>query len=312
MSIEFLTKIFEQIPESKNWGLQLLRITNTKRNGIEYATNQVTLTPDNKLYDYVCKISQRYTKGKDSFVEAFDKVVDYDGSVVGNVIYKLCADNMLINETLQKLIVAIANPDMESKPLEFNASAYLVKSQVKLDGKDINIKLISMNRPLTTLQNKYKYIVYKSSEFEEISEKVLSLRNTFDVIIIDNTIYFLTFAAEKLFNLEHVYHKICNEKVDLICQNDIVYDHDSFRQIATTGHNPRRFISFNDKGLSLLQDKRIIKAISKKFSLLLKDGKFDTSDENTAKKLVKVLCKKGMLDPFENVAVEVESAKKWN
>lgn len=312
LSIEFLTKIFEKLPECENWCLQLLRITNSKKNGINYATMQVVLTPNNKLHDYVWNISKRYTKGKDSFINAFDKVVDYDGSAVGNVIYKLDAENMLINAALQKLKMAIANPDVESNPLEFDASAYLIKGQLILDDKDVNVKLISMNKPLTTLKNKFSIKVWEEPKFEEITNKVLSLRNSFDAIIIDNNIYFLDFAAEKLFNLEHVYHKICNEKVDLICQKDIVFAPDNFRQIATSGHNPRRFISFNANGLALLQDEKIRDEISKKFSLLLKDGKFDTSDENTSKKLVKVLCKKGMLDPFEDVAVEVESAKKWN
>lgn len=312
LSISLLTTIFDKLPDCENWSLQLLRINNSKKNGISYATRQIELTPDNKLHDYVWNISKRYTKGKDSFINTFDKIVDYDGSIVGNVIYKLDVGNILINEAFKKLKLAIANPDVESEPLKFDASAYLIKGQLNLDDKDINIKLFSMNKPLTTLKNKYSFKFWEGPKFEEITNKVLSLRNSFDAIITDENIYFLNFTAEKLFNLEHVYHKICSEKVDLICQKNIISSPDEFKKIATSGHNPRRFISFNANGLTLLQDEKIRNEISKKFSLSLKDDKFDTSDEDTAKKLVKVLCKKGMLDPFDDVAVEVENAKKWN
>lgn len=312
LSISLLTKIFDKFPDCENWSLQLLRINNSKKNGISYATRQIELTPNNKLHDYVWNISKRYTKGRDSFSETFINVIDYDGSTIGNVIYKLNFENILISEALNKLLAAISDPDVEANPLEFSPQAYIVKGNIMVDEKEINVKLISMNKPLTTLRNKYILKIYKTSQFEEITDQVLSLRNAFDVIIIDNNIYFLTLAAEKLFNLEHTYRKICEEKVNLICDKNLISDNDNFKKIASSGHNPRKFISFNDKGLSFLENETILTDLAPKFSLIIKNGKIDTSDEKTSQNLIKLLCRKGMEDPFEHIAVEVESAKTWN
>lgn len=41
------------------------------------------------------------------------------------------------------------------------------------------------------------------------------------------------------------------------------------------------------------------------------DDKFDSSDVDTSDRLVKVLCRRGMLDPFENNPMEVAGAKQW-
>ena len=53
------------------------------------------------------------------------------------------------------------------------------------------------------------------------------------------------------------------------------------------------------------------KRIAKKFSIPLVDGKLDASDPINAERIVKILCKKGMIDPFDDIAVEVFGARKW-
>ena len=44
---------------------------------------------------------------------------------------------------------------------------------------------------------------------------------------------------------------------------------------------------------------------------LTDDNLIDTTAEGVAEKLVKLLCKKGMIDPFEDAPVEVPSVSKW-
>ena len=51
--------------------------------------------------------------------------------------------------------------------------------------------------------------------------------------------------------------------------------------------------------------------ISKHFRIPLIDGKFDTSNNDTSEKLIKLLCGKGEIDPFNNKPVEVSGAKEW-
>ena len=51
--------------------------------------------------------------------------------------------------------------------------------------------------------------------------------------------------------------------------------------------------------------------ISAKFNIPLINGKFDTTNDEASKKLIKLLCDKGKIDPFNNKPVEVAGAKEW-
>lgn len=51
--------------------------------------------------------------------------------------------------------------------------------------------------------------------------------------------------------------------------------------------------------------------MSKKFSIPLDGDKFDMSQPGAADKLVKLLCDRGMVDPFDDNPMEVSSSKKW-
>lgn len=51
--------------------------------------------------------------------------------------------------------------------------------------------------------------------------------------------------------------------------------------------------------------------LAEKFGLPLLEGKFDTTQNGVSEKLVKLLCNKGMVDPFDDLPMEVSSPRKW-
>lgn len=135
-----------------------------------------------------------------------------------------------------------------------------------MDGEDYPIKLISMQNPVTTLNHK---IWMKNGTFQEISNKVLSLRTSIDVVIFDECVYMLTLAGEKLFNMERAYKAICTTKIAIINDYNILTDFNSFASIAGSGHNPRKFVSFNDAHLQKLKNLGMRRKMSKLFSISL-------------------------------------------
>ena len=130
---------------------------------------------------------------------------------------------------------------------------------------------------------------------------------------LDKSIYFLSLAGENLFNMARSYKKVCHDKVEQIEQSAIVTDTEIFKGVAESGHNPRKFVAFNEKRLTALKNKNTRNSIAKKFSIPLdaETGKFDTSVDGASEKIVKLLCNKGMLDPFDKDAVEVDGARQW-
>ncbi len=127
------------------------------------------------------------------------------------------------------------------------------------------------------------------------------------ILVVGQTVYFLTLAGENLFNMERSYKAVCHRKLEDIAQADIINGMEDFKFAAAAGRNPRKFISFNANRLTALKKKSVRVAMARQFSIPLDaDGdKFDASVEGTAEKIVKLLCNKGMIDPFEKMAVEV-------
>lgn len=54
------------------------------------------------------------------------------------------------------------------------------------------------------------------------------------------------------------------------------------------------------------------KKIAQIFNIKLSDDRFLIESDEDCTKLIKLLCQKGMLDPFTENAMEVSSAKKWD
>ena len=89
LSLENIQRIISSFDNSNSWSLQLLRITNSRRAGTQYASRQITLSPNGKLSDFINEISARYTGAKNNLSQLFTGVFEYDGSAISNRIYKL-------------------------------------------------------------------------------------------------------------------------------------------------------------------------------------------------------------------------------
>lgn len=106
---------------------------------------------------------------------------------------------------------------------------------------------------MTSLKHKF---LRANGTFTEITDKVISLRTSIDVIIMENTVYMLTLAGENLFNMERAYKAACTGKLVEIERCGIVTDFAAFSSVAGSGHNPRKFVSFNDAHLQKLKNTR--------------------------------------------------------
>lgn len=308
MSIRKIKGIFENVATCEAWSLQLLQIKNSKRNGTTYCGREITLSPEGTLTNFLSEISDRYCSQEKGLEKMFERVTDYDGSTIDKTIYKLTTSNELISTKYPALIEAIGNPDSEVDPLEFSAQAYILKGVISIDGEELSVKLISMQNPVTSLKHKF---LRSNGTFTEISDKVIYLRTAIDVVIVDETVYMLTLAGENLFNMERAYKAVCKKQITNITDSNIINDAEAFSSVASYGHNPRKFVSFNESHLQKLKDANSRKIISKKFNIPLDGDKFDMSQLGAADKLVKLLCDRGMVDPFDDNPMEVSSSKKW-
>ena len=310
MSIETLKTAFAEMSECSNWSLQLLKISTSKTAGTKYASRQIQLEPASEMVSFISEISKKYlSRGKGS-LDSYTDIVDYDGTASGTTIYKLDKENTLIASEYDAFLTEIANPDVEADPFAYT-SAYVLKGIIPIADDEIPVKMVSMQSPITKLKQKFQ-LLHPSGRFSQITHPILTLRTSVDVVIIGDTIYFLTLAGENLFNMARAYKAVCHDAITEIEGTGIISSVDEFRVIAESGHNPRKFVSFDRERLNALKNANTREAMAKRFSIPLDgENRFDTSVDGAADKIVKLLCNKGMVDPFKNVAVEVSGAKQW-
>ncbi len=344
MSLDIIKSVFQNLNTETNWSLQLLNIKTSKRTGTGYSSRQIILTPYEQLAVLINDIAAIYNGNGKKSVDTYRAVREYDGTADALTVYKLTSTHELISEEYATFVQVIADPNNEDDHFEYT-SAYLLKGQLEVNSEDIPIKLISMQNPVTTLKHKF---FRKRGTFKKLSDKVLSLKPTMDILVVGETVYFLTLAGENLFNMARSYKAVCHQKVEEVERADIISGIENFKSTAETGHNPRRFIAFNESRLTALKKKNVRVAMAKRFSipldaegdkfdatvegatekivkLLCNKGmakrfsipldaagdKFDATVEGATEKIVKLLCNKGMIDPFEKTAVEVDGARQW-
>ena len=308
MTLEKMKAVFEALPNCTAWSLQLLKINTSKQSGTSYTGREIALSPEGTLASFVAEISDRYIDESKGVLNSYHDITEYNGSTVDRVIYWLDKTNELIADEYDALITAIANPDTELDPLEFKSRAYVLRGMVHLDGEEKPIKLISMQNPVTSLKHKF---LRANGTFTEITDRVISLRTSIDVIIMEDTVYMLTLAGENLFNMKRAYKAACTGKLVEIERCSIVTDFAAFSSVAGSGHNPRKFVSFNDAHLQKLKNAKSRTKMAKKFNIPMDGELFDTTQPGATEKIVKLLCDRGMVDPFDDNPMEVAGSKKW-
>ena len=308
MNLEKMKAVFAALPNCTVWSLQLLKINTSKQSGTSYVGREITLSPEGTLTSFVKEISEHYTNKSKGILLSYHDITEYDGSTVDKFVYSLSKTNTLIVDEYNALMEAIANPDTELNPLEFKAKAYVLRGIIYIDDEKKPIKLISVQNPVTSLKHKF---LRANGTFTEITDKVISLRTSIDVIIMDDIVYMLTLAGENLFNMERAYKAACAGKLEEIKRCCIVTDFAAFSSVAGSGHNPRKFVSFNESHLQKLKNSRSRVKMAKKFSIPMNGDCFDTTQPGVADKIVKLLCNRGMVDPFDDNPMEVAGSKKW-
>lgn len=303
-----IRSILQNLNNAKNWSLQVLQIKPSKRAGTEYTGREITFDPAGRLEEFVSEVSELYIGAKGCFDAKFVHLSEYDGSANGKTIYKLNRTSPLIASEYNSLMQALANPNSEVDPFEMKARASVLIGQFERDETIIPIKLISMQNPITMLKHRF---MQNKGAFQELDKKVLTLRPTIDVLIYGNEVYLFTLNGENLFNMERSYKVLCSDYIAKVQESEIFVNIEKFSSVAGSGHNPRRFVSYNQSHLEKLKNASTRRKIATKFSIPMDGGKFDTNQEGVTEKIVKILCDKGMVDPFESLPMEVPSAKKW-
>ena len=160
-------------------------------------------------------------------------------------------------------------------------------------------------------QLKGTWFTLTANRFKVIEGPVLVLPLTIDAMRIGDRVYFLTKKGLGMFSTPEGVASQAQGAVEAINASGSIGNVEKFAEYAHGGHNPRRLLRYDEEKFKKVTDRRGGKKIREKFGLQMEDGKIVSETKEDVERLIKVVCNRGMLDPFSDDAMEVSGAEKW-
>lgn len=308
MSLKLIKTFFDELTSLTSVNLKLLKFEEDAKEGMVYTSQEITLYPSDLMKNLLEDVKKEYTK-KAGRLGRYTAVDPYDGSMIGTTIYSLDCTDPLIKTAYEHMLVSLAKPQTEGRPMDFKANAYLLQGDWEHEGGVLPIKLIALMNPFTKLKHKF---AYDGKTFKEISEDVLDLRLYMDVVVIGKQVFFFGLSGEKLFGMERAYQTHVTELAVEFEKVSFLTNADNLKKTALSGHYPRMLVAYQASKMKYLDTPGHRRTIAKKFGIDIdKKDNFDMGKPDCAAKLIRFLCNKGMLDPTDEAAMEVAGAKRW-
>lgn len=285
----------------RNGKLFFLRHWQNDGDGLQYASHCVSVEPKEEWESFLRDLHEANEKSFDLI-----ETKPYDGTVLDKgEAFEISVKDRKVKASYDAFMEALSHAAIEHKAEDENPNATVIKG-ISEDGREVY--LISARTPLMQLRHRFMKAdhVYKA-----IKNPVLTLPTKLDVVIVDDTMFFLTIAGAQMFVSDSICRKIAEEKVEAIKQVKFVTGLEHFEEVAFRGSNVRRFLGYNEQRMKKLKELQCRKKIAGKFGIKTKNSKLDLSDPADAERFIKVVCNRGMEDPFDGKAVEVSSSKPW-
>lgn len=244
-----------------------------------------------------------------------ESVLEYSGFNGETVISKIKTSDPLISDNYNKIKQSIENSSDTEDVNEFNANAFIFKAKyINTSDEEIPLVFITSRAPFKNFKKNRAFTFHKNS-YIPFEKELLQLVPYFDLIVANDTLYLFNLGGEGVLNLEKSYKIKCASHLESIGSCDIISDFDHFKAFALSGHTPRKFLTYEQNKLDYLSNNLSNRmSVSTTFDIPIDTttGKFDTSNNKSAEKLVKFLCNKAKIDPVNSDPCEVSSSIDWH
>lgn len=294
-------KFSNEMIKIKSGDLFFMRQWQSDGEGINFLAHQVTVSPQEKWESFLKDLY-------DANAKLFDAIDTrpYDGTVLDSgEAFEVGINDRQVKDSYCKFKEDLGRASVEHEAEEMNPNACVIRG-CNESGEEIFI--ITRRSPLMRLTHRFMRAdhVYKA-----IEEPILTLSTKIDAVIIAQKIVFLTIAGAQMFVSESICRNIASEKIGEIKQVKYLTGLDDFEAVALKGANVRRFLGYNERRVKSMQSIACRERIASKFGIAMKGKKLDLTNPDDADRFIRVVCNRGMLDPFDDKAVEVSSSKPW-
>ena len=289
-----------------HWDFHLIEYNHTK-NPNEYVCYNIPFASAQLLNDIVSSMCDTFL----TIVKKQNNILNYTAQNPKNTTEKFDITSELMQLSWPSLIEHINNSDdsVDLKDISANAFAF-VGNYEDTDGNNKNLYLLSRKNPVLTFKKRVPILSARNNTITETTEPLVQFGKSFSILIVDNTLYSINNNFESIFNIEYSQKIVCQERLQDLEAADIVDDISSYKLFASSGQNPKKFITYNPEIVEKLKEQEYKDILKNRLHIPVNPAtdKFDLSDSKNARNFTLAICDKTKNNMFDNGVSEVPSS----
>lgn len=311
MSYQLIQEALNKIGQISTWETLLVKYNHTSYPN-QFTCYNINFAQDSILLNTLSDMKGTFLK----IIDRYDKKVEmYSGYNPKNVVEKLALDNPIINDAWDSLIQHINCSDDSTEIKNIKANAYIFIGTYSEASSTKNIYIIARKNPVLSFKKgRAPIFTSRHNVLDKADDPLLQFGKCFDALVYNNAIYMINSNCESIFNMEYSHKKICQKSLDALEASSIIEDMSAYRQFATTGQTPKKFISYDETIVEKLKEPRwrrkVIQELKIPFNNTTK--KFILNEEQHARIFTLAICGKTKLNMFDEGICEVPTSTPLN
>lgn len=306
MSLQKIETAIRTAKQITHWNSLLIEY-NHKRNPNEYVCYDINFVSAQLRNDIIASMCDAFL----SIVRKQNRILDYTSQNPKNTTERLDVRGQLMQFSWTSLINHINTSDDTVDLKDISANAFIfVGSYNDSNGTEKNLYLLARKNPIMSFKKRAPILLGKNNTLQKTTEPLVQFGHCFDVLVIDNTLYSINNNFESIFNIEYSYKIVCQKHLAELESADIIDNIDSYKIFATSGQNPKKFITYNSETVEKLKNQKYKDILKKRLHIPvnLTTHKFDLSNPQNAKNFTLAICDKTKNNMFDDGICEVPSA----
>ncbi len=306
MSFQKIESAINTAKQITHWNSLLIEY-NHKRNPNEYICYNINFASAQLLNVIITSMCDAFL----NVVKKQNRILEYTAQNPKNTTEKLDVTGELMQLSWTSLVNHINNSDDSVDLKDISANAFIFAGSYEDDdGNSKNLYLLAQKNPVMSFKKRTPIFSARNNTITQTTEPLVQFGKCFDILIVDNTLYSINNNFESIFNIEYSHRIVCQERLQELETADIVDDIDSYKTFASSGQNPKKFITYNPEIVKKLKKQKYKDLLKNRLHIPVNPttNKFDLSDHKNAKNFTLAICDKAKNNMFDDGVCEVPSS----
>lgn len=306
MSFEKIESAIKTAKQITHWNFHLIEY-NHKKSPNEYVCYNINFASAQLINDIIISMCDAFL----DVVKNQNRILEYTAQNPKNTTEKLDVTSELMQLSWSSLVEHINNSDDSVDLKDISANAFIfVGNYEDANGKSKNLYLLTQKNPVLSFKKRTPIFSARNNTITETTEPLVQFGKCFNILVVDNILYSINHNFESIFNIEYSHKIVCQKRLQDLETADIVDDIETYKVFASSGQNPKKFITYKPEIVEKLKKQEYKNVLKNRLHIPVNPttNKFDLSDKKNARNFTLAICDKAKNNMFDDGVCEVPSS----